>query len=169
MFAITFRTARLFAGVVSFAQVTDGVFEIVVLSATAQFTTMVYGILNATTGEFCYVSAGHPGPIRLPAGKDPLILESQGFPIGLGDDAYIERSVCLGAGDRLYLYSDGLTEAWNDRDEAFGEARLLKEVLRTRGLPLKESVDALHQAGASWAAPKLQDDVAIVALEIATA
>ncbi len=48
--------------------------------ATEQLTTMVYGILNAATGEFRYVSAGHPGPVHLSSGADPVILESQGFP-----------------------------------------------------------------------------------------
>ena len=72
---------------------------------------MVYGILNAATGEFRYVSAGHPGPVHLPSRADPVILESQGFPIGLADDAYEERSIRLGAGDRLYLYSDGVPES----------------------------------------------------------
>ena len=72
---------------------------------------MVYGLLNTTTGEFRYVSAGHPGPVHLPSGADPVILEGQGSPIGLADDAYEERSVRLGAGDRLYLYSDGVPEA----------------------------------------------------------
>ena len=49
-------------------------------SATEQFATMVYGILNAATGEFRYVSAGHPGPVHLPSGADPVILESHGVP-----------------------------------------------------------------------------------------
>src|SRR5687768_15194517 len=41
-------------------------------SATGQFATMVYGILNTATGEFRYVSAGHPGPVHLPCGADPV-------------------------------------------------------------------------------------------------
>src|SRR5207237_1842693 len=49
--------------------------------ATEQFATMVYGVLNAATGEFRYVSAGHPGPVHLPSGADPVILKSQGLPI----------------------------------------------------------------------------------------
>jgi phosphoserine phosphatase RsbU/P len=72
-------------------------------TATEQFATMVYGILDVPTGEFRYVSAGHPGPVHLPSGADPVILESSGSPIGLADDAYEERSVRLGAGDRLCL------------------------------------------------------------------
>src|SRR5688572_19778613 len=51
--------------------------------ATEQFATLVYGVLDAATGEFRYASAGHPGPVHLPAGADPVILASQGFPIGL--------------------------------------------------------------------------------------
>jgi phosphoserine phosphatase RsbU/P len=65
--------------------------------ATEQFATMVYGILNAATREFRYVSAGHPGPVHLPSDADPVLLASPGSPIGLADDAYEERSVRLGA------------------------------------------------------------------------
>ena len=108
--------------------------------ATEQFATLVYGVLDAATGEFRYVSAGHPGPVHLPAGADPVILESQGFPIGLADDAYEERSVRLGAGDRLYLYSDGVPEAMDPAGEPFGDARLLEAIGRGRSEPLQEGV-----------------------------
>src|SRR5687768_4473041 len=54
-------------------------------AAIEQLSTMIYGILNAATGEFRYVSAGHPGPVHLPYRADPVILESEGFPIGLAD------------------------------------------------------------------------------------
>src|SRR5436190_8163936 len=93
-------------------------------SATTQFATMVYGILNVASGEFRYVSAGHPGPIHLPNNAAPVILDSTGSPIGLANDAYEERSVRLAAGDRLYLYSDGAPEAMNADGKVFGEARL---------------------------------------------
>ena len=94
-------------------------------SATTQFATMVYGVLNVASGEFRYVSAGHPGPVHLPCDAAPVILESPGSPIGLADDAYEERSVRLAAGDRLYLYSDGVPEAMDADGNAFGDARLL--------------------------------------------
>ena len=57
-------------------------------SATTQFATMVYGVLNVASGEFRYVSAGHPGPVHLPYVSEPVILESPGSPIGLADDSY---------------------------------------------------------------------------------
>ena len=111
---------------------------------------MVYGILDVATGEFRYVSAGHPGPVHLPSGADPVILESQGSPIGLADDAYEERSVRLGAGDRLYLYSDGVPEAMDPAGKQFGDARLLEAIGQGRSEPLQEGVATLLEEIARW-------------------
>ena len=96
---------------------------------------MIYWVLDAGTGEFRNVSAGHPGPVQLPAGAGPLILESQGSPIGLAEDAYGELVVRLAAGERLYLYSDGVTEAMDPAGEVFGDARLLVVLSRKRDPP----------------------------------
>jgi sigma-B regulation protein RsbU (phosphoserine phosphatase) len=136
-------------------------------SATEQFATMVYGILNAATGEFRYVSAGHPGPVHLPSGSDPVILESPGSPIGLADDAYVERSVRLGPGDRLFLYSDGVPEAMDPAGKPFGDAQLLEAIGRGRSGPLEEGVSTLLGAVARWhgsASP--HDDISVLAVEI---
>jgi phosphoserine phosphatase RsbU/P len=138
--------------------------------ATEQFATIVYGILNATTGEFRYVSAGHPGAVHLPSGADPLILEGQGFPIGLADDAYEERSVCLGPGDRLYLYSDGVPEATGPSGKQFGNARLLEAIGRGRSEPLPATVATLLEEVARWHGPEgLEDDISILAAEFSPA
>src|SRR3954463_697498 len=136
-------------------------------TATEQFATMVYGILDVPTGEFRYVSAGHPGPVHLPSGADPVILESSGFPIGLADDAYEERSVRLGAGDRLYLYSDGVPEAMDPAGRQFGDARLLEAVGRVRSEPLREGVATLLREIARWlGSEKPRDDISILAVEV---
>ena len=131
---------------------------------------MVYGILNAATGDFCYVSAGHPGPVHLPSGADSVILESQGFPLGLADDAYEERSIRLGAGDRLYLYSDGVPEAMDPAGEQFGSARLLEAIGRGRSEPLQKSVATLLAEIVRWrGSERPQDDISILAVEISVA
>ncbi len=127
---------------------------------------MICGVLDARTGEFHYVSAGHPGPVHLPAGAGPVILGSPGFPIGLAEDAYEERSVRLAAGDRLYLYSDGVIEMTGPAGELFGDARLLEAVGRGRSVPLRESVAAVLSEVERWhATASAQDDVSIVAVE----
>jgi phosphoserine phosphatase RsbU/P len=136
-------------------------------SATEQFATMVYGVLDTATGEFRYVSAGHPGQVHLPSGADPVILEARGFPIGLADHAYEERSVRLGAGDRLYLFSDGIPEATSSAGEHFGNARLLGALARGRLGPLRESVAALLGEIERWqGSERAQDDISILAAEV---
>lgn len=137
-------------------------------SATGQFTTLVYGILNTATGEFRYVSAGHPGPVHLPSGADPVILESQGSPIGITDDAYEERSVRLGAGDRLYLYSDGIPEAMNSAGKLFGTGQLLEEIGKMRSQQLQEGVVTLLDQITRWQeSERPQDDISVLAVELA--
>ena len=99
-----------------------------------------------------------------------MILESQGFPIGLAEDAYEERSVRLAAGDRLYLYSDGVTEMMDPAGELFGDARLLEAIGRGRSVPLQESVAALVGEVERWrGAASARDDISIVAVEVSIA
>ena len=135
--------------------------------ATEQLTTMVYGILNAATGEFRYISAGHPGPVHLPSRADPVILKSEGFPIGLADEAFEERSVCLGAGDRLYIYSDGVPEAMNPGGKQFGNARLLEAIAHGQSEPLQENVANLLGEIMRWhGTERPKDDISILAVEV---
>jgi phosphoserine phosphatase RsbU/P len=135
-------------------------------SVTGQFATMIYGILNATTGEFRYVSAGHPGPVHLSRDAAPVILESAGFPIGLADNAYEELSVRLRAGDRLYLYSDGVTEAMNFAGKQFGVARLLQSITKGQPLLLSDAISTLVASIAEWqGTEKPQDDISVLAVE----
>ncbi len=136
-------------------------------TATEQFATMVYGILDLTNGEFRYVSAGHPGPVHLPSGADPVILESAGSPIGLADNAYEERSIRLGAGDRLYLYSDGVPEAMDPAGSQFGDSRLLESIARVRSETLQEGIAALLSGIARWlGSERPRDDISILAVEV---
>ena len=139
-------------------------------TATEQFATLIYGVLDTATGDFRYVSAGHPGPVHLPAGAEPVIIESQGFPIGLAEDAYEERSIRLAPGDRLYLYSDGGPESMDPAGEQFGVARLLAAIGRGRSEPLQQSVaDLLEQIEGWRGAASAQDDISILAIEVSAA
>jgi serine phosphatase RsbU (regulator of sigma subunit) len=89
------------------------------------------------------------------------------IPIGLADDTYEKRSVCLRARDRLYLYPDGVLEAMDHVGERFGEARLLEVIGRRRAEPLQESVATLMGEIARWhGSERPQDDISILAVEI---
>jgi len=139
-------------------------------SAPDKSATMVYGILNAATGEFRYINAGHRGMVHVPSGADPVILKSQGSPIGLDDDAYEERSVLLGTGDRLYLYSDGVSEAMDPAGKRFGDPRILDVIGQGRSELIQESVALLLGETARWHGfERFQDDISILAVEVSFA
>jgi DNA-binding response OmpR family regulator len=89
---------------------------------------LVYGVLDLEGGEFRFASAGHPGPVHVPAGGTPSPIEGAGLPLGVGSGGYKEQSVRLRPGDRLALYTDGLTSARNADGEHFGAHRLLESL-----------------------------------------
>jgi sigma-B regulation protein RsbU (phosphoserine phosphatase) len=139
-------------------------------TATRQFATLIYGVLNVSTGDFRHVCAGHPGPLHLPVSGPPVILERPGFPIGLADGAYDERSLHLAPGDRLYFYSDGLPEARNSSGDYFGDARLLEAIGRGRTKSLKEGIATLLEEIAQWhGGERPKDDISILAVELSVA
>lgn len=136
-------------------------------TATEQFATLMYGVLDVGSGMFRHVSAGQPGPLHLPAGGQPVILESPGFPIGLAEEPYGQQCIHLAAGDRLYLYSDGVPDAMNSSREQFGDARLMEAIARGRSAPLEDAIAALLREIARWqGSERPHDDISIVAIEI---
>lgn len=133
---------------------------------TEQYFTIAYGLLDADAGEFRYALAGHPGPVYAPRDAAVTVLNGPGLPIGFGHPDYVERSVRLRPGDRLYLYSDGLSEAPGPDNEMFGRDRLLSAVARHRALDLAASVQAFWADVDRWCAgDAARDDMSILALE----
>lgn len=91
------------------------------------FLTAWLGTLELSTGRLLYVNAGHNSPLRYDrdAGRYQWLTERSGFVLaGLETSRYQERECRLQRGDRLFLYSDGVTEANNAQQSMFGEARL---------------------------------------------
>jgi sigma-B regulation protein RsbU (phosphoserine phosphatase) len=70
-------------------------------------------------------------------------------------------------GDRLYLYSDGITDAMNLNDEQFGEKQLVNTLEQNRNIPLKDSLSSLVTRVEEWCGDaRLEDDISILAIEI---
>ena len=136
--------------------------------ATRQYFTLLYGILNWETREFRYVAAGHPGPVYLSSTEGPLILETHSFPIGFFRQVkYEEHSITMKPADRVYLYSDGITEATNIDGEEFGKDRLIRVLEESRSMPLNTSLSFLLAAVKEWCgAARPGDDISILAVEI---
>ena len=91
-----------------------------------RLVTLFYGELETATGALAYVNAGHNPPFLLRPGERACPLPATGPALGILETASFEKErTRLAPGDRLFLYTDGVTEAENAQDEAYGEERLL--------------------------------------------
>ncbi|HEY7313869.1 MAG TPA: SpoIIE family protein phosphatase [Gemmataceae bacterium] len=134
--------------------------------AAEQPFTLLYGILSLDTGEFRFVSAGHPGPIHMPRDGPPAQLDVSGVPIGVGNCVYQEQVVNLRPGDRLVLYTDGVTEMRNADGEHFGIRRFLALLEQTRQSALDIGLDTLVEGIEEWRGDTPRhDDVSILLVE----
>ncbi len=104
------------------------------------FVTAWMGILEISTGKFTYVNAGHNPPLLKRAGGPFEWLKSRpGFVLaGMEGVRYRENTLQLEPGDRLYLYTDGVTEATNGDQELYGEDRLQAALNEAPDLPVEE-------------------------------
>lgn len=94
--------------------------------------TFFYGELTTATGEIHYVNAGHNPPFVIRQNQSLERLPSTSIPLGINRNLSFPNSQTqLGAGDRLLLFTDGITEAFNTEEVEYGEDRLT-EFLRTR-------------------------------------
>lgn len=97
-------------------------------SRSGMFVTVFYGQLNPATGSFSYVNAGHNPPLHYSAAKKTITrLGRTGMALGVDETAqYVQKTIKLEPDDFVLLYTDGVTEAFNLDNEAFGEGRLLE-------------------------------------------
>jgi sigma-B regulation protein RsbU (phosphoserine phosphatase) len=101
--------------------------------AGARFTTAFVAELDTATFDLAYINAGHVLPVLLRASGSVERLEIGGLPLGIKPDtAYECGRVTLNRGDLLAVLTDGVTEAENEREEEYGEPRLL-ELFRRPG------------------------------------
>jgi sigma-B regulation protein RsbU (phosphoserine phosphatase) len=98
-------------------------------SPPSKFLTLLYGELNTDNGSLAYSNAGHNTPLLVRRSGEITKLDKGGLPIGLMPGvAYQQDVVTFESGDVLIIYSDGITESINEKDEEYGEARLLEVV-----------------------------------------
>jgi len=133
-----------------------------------QYFTMVYGILDVPARELRYVAAGHAGPLVVPRDGAPVHHDSTGQPVGLFADATFEVGrLSLGAGDRLYLYTDGVTEAAGPEDEDFGSRRTAEALVRGRPKALEQSIGDLLEEVRTWTGGRaFADDISVLGVEV---
>jgi anti-sigma regulatory factor (Ser/Thr protein kinase) len=132
-----------------------------------QFVTALLLIMDPATGLTYVSSAGHPPPVRIATGETAVVELEPGPPLGTFASEYPVRSLRLAPGERLMLYTDGVTEA-RAHGELFGEARLVAAVERFRRLDDSELVNNVLATVEGYA-DELRDDIQIVLVGIGMA
>ena len=123
------------------------------------FVTMFYGVLNLRDGRFAYANAGHNPPYLLRKGKPTLLPNPDNMVAGMFEDlVYDEKEVVLSRGDMLFLFTDGIPEAFDAVDEAFGDERLVSCLSNSTHLPPVGVVKAVTRAVKTFVAGAQQSD-----------
>ncbi len=131
------------------------------------YFTLFYGVLDTRTLELRYVCAGHPGPIHIPADEPARDLTEPMFAIGwMPTPGYEERRVTLRAGDRFFLYSDGIGDARDGNNEVFGVARTAEALSEAADCNLDDALQAMLAAAGRWRAHPIDDDISALAIEV---
>ncbi|MBX2850882.1 MAG: SpoIIE family protein phosphatase [Phycisphaeraceae bacterium] len=132
-----------------------------------EFATLWYGTIDHASKRLTYCNAGHE-PALLLRGNQVIPLDVGGMVTGVLPDATYDKSVVdLQAGDRILLYSDGVTDAMNEHNQRFGRGKLEYALHEIGALPAAEGVDALvSRLNAHRGDNPPNDDITIVLVKV---
>ena len=133
-----------------------------------RYFTMIYGVFDLRSSTIRFAQAGHPGPILMRKGAKPQTHGEGGMPVGLWPKIVFDCfDIPVRAGDRLLLYSDGVTECVNETNTAFGEERLLSYLEECANVSLEHLLEGLISELKTWRGKnECADDISLLALEV---
>jgi sigma-B regulation protein RsbU (phosphoserine phosphatase) len=132
-----------------------------------KFVSFFFAVIDAESRNFCYSNAGHNPPILARADGTAIELRVGGGVLGLFSDwTYEQTQLKLESGDRLVLYTDGITEAESPDDEEFGMERVKDIMVRHRTGSAEEIQRSLMQAVTKHCEERFHDDATVVVIAV---
>jgi sigma-B regulation protein RsbU (phosphoserine phosphatase) len=133
-----------------------------------RFITMAYLLYNTDTGKLIYSNAGHPPPYLLKKNGKLELLEKGGPLIGVSENTLFEEGeINLETGDKVILYTDGITEMQNTKGDFLGTEVFAKLLEELKGEPIERLVEGLFQHLDQFRNNHPpQDDVSFLGVEI---
>ena len=143
--------------------------ELAADNPSGMFVTFLCGVYEPKSGRFTFANGGHCRPVLLSSGLPPRwAVQNLGTALGFEPGLQFERTVLeLGLGDMLLFYTDGVSEAFNPKEECYGNERLLADSGSFSGQNAATATAGLLQKVRAFAATAPQsDDIAILALRV---
>lgn len=132
-----------------------------------RFITFFCGLLDVVGRRLAYTNAGHNPPLLLRRDGSLVHLQNGGTALGIVPDwKYEQGEVSLAAGDRLVLFTDGVTEARNPEGEEFGETRLVEFLTRHRHFDAAQLQKQVFEAIGDFSRGDLQDDATLIVMAV---
>lgn len=134
------------------------------------YITIFYGIYNANTQEFTYSNAGHNCIPLIISDDGVQKLYSPGTPISnwVEKPSYYDSTVSLNGGNKLFLYTDGITDQWLKEPNELMSDSYIMDILRDKNMDLKTSLDSICKyahARLDKIGAKQKDDMTMVLLQ----
>jgi sigma-B regulation protein RsbU (phosphoserine phosphatase) len=135
---------------------------------SSMFVTAFYGVLDPAGMRFSYVNAGHNPPVLVREAGAQELEESRGIALGVVPEVVIPATTLdLRQGDLLVLYTDGVTEAFNEGYEAFGEERLRAFLRKNRTGSARAVLEGLiAEIRAFTGTAPQSDDITLVVVKV---
>ena len=133
------------------------------------FFTLSVARLDRSGRRMVFAGAGHPPAMIVQPGGEPRLLESRSTVLGVlpeAVDAEATLEVQLDAGDRIVLYTDGITDVFDSQGKMLGVAGVQRFVRETATLPFQEMNKAILDRVAAWRAGPPVDDISLVLVEV---
>ncbi len=129
-------------------------------SPSTMFVTVFYGILDTRNGSFEYSNGGHNLPYFLSAdGSINSIDGAGGLMIGAMENSqYESKIIMLKPGDKIFFYTDGVTEAFDQNEEEYSDGRLLESLKKSALLDIEKIVDGIFSDVKEFTAGTEQSD-----------
>jgi phosphoserine phosphatase RsbU/P len=132
-----------------------------------KFITLFYGLVDMNEKRLLYTNAGHNAPVLIHRDGSCERLSEGGTVLGLIYDGYYSMGeVELRSGDRLVMFTDGLTEARDANDEEFGEERLLNLLRGFKELAARELEQEITRAVNEFSHGEMGDDMTMIVVAI---
>jgi phosphoserine phosphatase RsbU/P len=135
---------------------------------SCMFVTFFLGILNLKTGQLQYANAGHNPPLLIRADGNIKTFEVKpSIPLGLQEEfSYPEQEIQLRKGDKIFLYTDGISEAENASLELFGEKAIADLLSRNQTANPREMINHMESAIEEHVAGNMQsDDITMMTIQ----